>query len=659
MVALIRHLDRFFNRLFSSRYNPIHASGTVALGLFFIVLITGLYLSFFYRLGEPYESVAALNADLFFGSWIRAVHRYASDLMAISVVFHILRMVAQGKTWGPRTLAWVTGVGLVGLMLISAWTGYVMVWDVQGQALAIAGARIMDSLGLFPDPIMRSFSGAENAAASFFFLNLFLHVAIPLGMVFGVWAHTSRIARADWLPSRAFMGGLSALLILVSVVWPAPLGQKADLLLRVSEYPKDWIFNFWMPWTESSPLAVFAFFILGGLVLAAAPWYLKPREKRKPSFNDPNICMGCSQCVQDCPYEAIQMVSMDVRSKMKEVALVNPDLCVSCGLCAASCEPMTIGPEGRKGGHQVRAAKAFMASLNGNLAGQTLIVGCRNQSGVLKYLNNSCRTTAGYQLYPVDCPGTLHSVVYGLLAQKFSRVVIASCPERICVNKDGSMLLNERLSGKREPTLPESSLQKKIHVFPVGEGEESAFFRNISSGRELPVARKGLRSIPASAIVAGLGIVLIAAVLTRSPSPAISDKGLLRLNIRLVGQTEKTCRPPSAEETAKLPLHMRAAEICSYRSLSYRMKLNIDGKEILDEPVHPGGLKRDRPLYVSRDIEVDSGTHRIEFSMEPLEASAQTLSLALQKNVEFRPGQIALIRYSPDEKNAVLKEKAP
>ncbi|HRO68418.1 MAG TPA: cytochrome b N-terminal domain-containing protein, partial [Pseudobdellovibrionaceae bacterium] len=143
MVALIRLLDRFFNRLFSSRYNPIYASGTVALGLFSVVLVTGLYLSFFYRLGEPYESIAALNADPWFGSWVRAVHRYATDLMAISVVFHVLRMIAQGKTWGPRTLAWVTGVGLVALLLISAWTGYVMVWDAQGQALAIAGARIL------------------------------------------------------------------------------------------------------------------------------------------------------------------------------------------------------------------------------------------------------------------------------------------------------------------------------------------------------------------------------------------------------------------------------------------------------------------------------------------------------------------------------------
>lgn len=659
MVALIRLLDRFFNRLFSSRYNPIYASGTVALGLFSVVLVTGLYLSFFYRLGEPYESIAALNADPWFGSWVRAVHRYATDLMAISVVFHVLRMIAQGKTWGPRTLAWVTGVGLVALLLISAWTGYVMVWDAQGQALAIAGARILDSLGLFPDPIVRSFSGVENAAASFFFLNLFLHVAIPLGMVFGVWAHTSRIARADWLPSRAFMGGLSALLILVAAVWPAPLGPKADLLLRTSDYPKDWLFNFWIPWTEDAPLAVFAFFALGGLLLAAAPWYLRPKEKRTPSFNDPNICMGCTQCVQDCPYEAIQMVSMEVRSKMKSVAQVDPDLCVSCGLCAASCEPMTIGPEGRKGGHQMRAARAFLSSLDGNLAAQTLIVGCRNQSGVLKSLEKKCGSTPGSQLYSVDCPGTLHAVVYGLLAQRFSRVVIASCPARVCVNKDGSMLLNERISGRREPTLPETSLQKKIHVMPVGEGEESAFFRDINGGRELPRARTGFRSVPLSAVVAGLGIVLLAAALTRLPAPAGSDKGLLRLSIRLVGQNEKTCRAPSPEETAKLPIHMRAAEICTYRSLSYRLKLKVGGREILDESVHPGGLKHDRPLYVSRDIELESGTHPVEFSMEPLESGTQAVKLELRKDVEFRPGRIALIHYSPDRKNVVLKEKTP
>lgn len=662
MSRLIRLLDRFFNRLYSSKYNPIYASGSIALGLFSVVLITGLYLSFFYRLGEPYESVAALSRDPWFGSWIRTVHRSASDLMVVSVLFHLLRMIVQGKAWGPRTLAWVTGVGLAFLMFISGWTGYVMVWDAQAQALAMAGARVFDALGLFPDPIVRSFSGADKAPASFFFLNLFLHVAIPLGMVFGVWAHTSRIARADWLPNRRILFGMSAVLILAALIWPAPLGSKADLLRPPAEYPTDWIFNFWISWAEWSPLFVFAFFMLGGALLAAAPWYLRPKGKKNPSFNDPNICIGCSQCAQDCPYEAIQMVSMEVSSRMKTVAQVDPALCVSCGLCSASCEPMTIGPEGRKAGNQVRAARAFLGTVPGVTLEQTLIVGCRNQAGVLARLRKSAQGVAGFQIYPVDCPGTLHSVVYSLLAHRFSRVVIASCPARNCANKDGHMLLTERISGRREPSPVEDAVRNKIRVFQVGEGEESTFFRNLRRGEEnSDGARKFLSwRTRISAVLASLVAVFLVAVATRVPASSGSENGLLRLSVRLVGQNEKTCREPTPEETAKLPRHMRTAEVCTYRALSYRLKLRIDGEESLDEPVHPGGFKGDRPLYVSREFELSPGPHEIKFSMEPVDpGGSSAVRLGLDRTVDFHPGRVVLIHSSPDERSVILKEGRP
>ena len=58
-----------------------------------------------------------------------ALHRYASDAAVIAVALHVLRLIVQGKTWGPRALAWVTGVLLAGMMLLSAGTGFVPSYD--------------------------------------------------------------------------------------------------------------------------------------------------------------------------------------------------------------------------------------------------------------------------------------------------------------------------------------------------------------------------------------------------------------------------------------------------------------------------------------------------------------------------------------------------
>ncbi|MCO5113427.1 MAG: cytochrome b N-terminal domain-containing protein [Bdellovibrionaceae bacterium] len=656
----LRDLDRIFNRFYSSKYNPLYQSGSIALGLFIIVAVTGTYLSFFYRLGEPYESVEALNQSFWFGSWVRALHRYASDLMVVAVVFHVFRMIVHKKYFGPRTFAWVSGVGLLFLLLISGWTGYVMVWDVQAQALAAAGAKMFDSLGLFSDPIARSFNGIEHPPASFFFLNLFLHVVLPLGMVFGIWIHTSRMARADWFPHKKIIYGMLASLIVVSVIWPAPLGLKADLLKSPEDYPIDWFFNFWISGAESYPLLTFLLFMAGGTLLAGVPWFFKPKSQRGKSFNDPNICEGCTQCVQDCPYEAIQMMTKDVNAKMKTVAVVTPELCVSCGLCSASCDPMTIGPEGRKGGDQLKEAKQFLESLNLDKKSldHTLIVGCSNQSAVLKNIDQYCQTQSTYHLYPAECPGTLHSMVYRMFAARFSRVVVASCPSRNCVNKDGYMLLTERMSGDREPTILNPQLRERVHAFPLGDGEEKRFFEVLENTESILESQKTSSwKTRVSALIVSLGLVFLIAGLTRIPGGAGEEEGLLRVSIRLVGQNEKSCQEPSAEEMAKLPIHMRATEVCTYRALSYQLKLSIDGKEHLNEQVHPGGLRRDRPIYVNHEIKVATGVRDVQFSMEPIDSQDESIvSLNLERKVEFNSGQVALLYYSLDTKNADIKE---
>lgn len=672
MGLLLRYLDRFFNKLYSSKYNPIYRSGSIALGLFLTALISGLILIFFYRLGEPYESVLGLTNNLWFGSWLRSVHRYSSDLMVVSVVFHIMRMVAQKKTWGPRTLAWVSGVGLMSLMFITGWTGFILVWDTQAQALAVAGAKIFDALGIFSDPISRSFSGIETVPPSFFFLNLFLHVAIPLAMIFTVWIHTSKLARTEWFPERRTMAAMFGILILASIILPASLGDKAQLLKQpnASGYPLDWFFNFWIPWAESSPLLFFILVVFGAVFLAAAPWYLRPKTKPSPSFNDPEICQGCSQCVQDCPYEAISMVTKPVRAEMKRVAEVDPNLCVSCGICSASCDPMTIGPEGRKAGNQLKAARGFLATLetssNSLPRPKTLIVGCSSQVGVHSRLSTQIeKDPSQYVFYPVGCPGTIHAVVYNVLASQFDQVIIASCPQKNCTTKDGYMLLTERLSGERHPTLINPTFRKKINVFEVGDGEESKFFQKISQMNKIDNPNEGLFNdrpswlIRFSAILTSIVLVLLLAGLVRVPikaDPAFASSSWLRLSIRLVGQNEKTCEEPSAEKLAATPQHMRALELCTFRAISYQLKLKIDGNELLNQVVHPGGFKQDKPIYVSHELKLSAETHDIEFSFEPIDSKSSSLvSLNLNEKIDFKSNEVVLLYYSPNEKQALVK----
>ena len=143
LERLVRCVDGLFDRVYSSAYNPLYRTGTLAALCLAVTLVTGVYLLFVYEVGRPYESIRAIQGDVALGRWIRALHRYASDAAVLAVALHVLRVFLQGKTWGPRTLAWVTGLVLTGMLFLSALTGFVLVWDAFGQKVAVAGARML------------------------------------------------------------------------------------------------------------------------------------------------------------------------------------------------------------------------------------------------------------------------------------------------------------------------------------------------------------------------------------------------------------------------------------------------------------------------------------------------------------------------------------
>jgi ferredoxin len=358
---LLSRLDGWVNSVYGSRWNPLYQSGAMTVALLAVVLVTGLYLLLFYRLGAPWESVARMTDQAWTGRWIRGLHRYASDGLVVTAAVHAFRMYAQRRTWGPRTLAWVSGLVLVGVIFVCGWTGYVMVWDVQAQVLAVEGARFLDVLPIFSEPISRAFVGEYPLPSAFFFLNLFAHVALPVGLGLLVWVHVSRLARPVLLPPRPLMwaviGGFTAL----SVLWPVGMAPAADVLRVPATVPLDVFYGFWLPVTRVAPAwLVWAVGVSVAGLLVLVPVWTRPRAASRPAASRVNerLCTGCYQCALDCPYDAIAMVPR-AAGRTGMVARVDAAVCVSCGICAGSCAPMGVGPGGRTGRDQLTAVRPF------------------------------------------------------------------------------------------------------------------------------------------------------------------------------------------------------------------------------------------------------------------------------------------------------------
>ncbi|MCH2535545.1 MAG: cytochrome b N-terminal domain-containing protein [Bdellovibrionales bacterium] len=651
LQRLTFNLDKTFNKIFGSKYNPLYSSGSIAFFLILIMIVTGIYLLFFYRVGAPYESMSSIQNDVIFGRFIRGIHRYSSNLAVVAVIVHILRMIVQNKYFGPRILAWVSGALLLIVLYVTAWTGYILVWDQFAQVLAQSGAKIFDDLGVFIDPISRAFSGElDKPPSSFFFMNLFLHTVLPLLMIFMLWIHTSKIARARWLPDKKFKIGLFACLAIATIVYPLNINDKANLLKVVNSFTGDSYYALWVLLKDNSQLIIVLHLILF-IALITIPWWLKPKRKIAVASNNPNACEGCGQCVEDCPYEAIQMFPRKDPQKGQSftVAQVDSSLCIGCGICSGSCKPFTMGPEGKRAGSQLKMARGFLAELklqNLNLSDQTLLVVCEhqklNKKKILKSINKNII------VYTIECVGQLHMSVLEILARPFEKIIVASCSERNAVFKDSYKMIEERISGVREPNIYSKNIKNKIKLIKIEAGDLTEL------SRVFGIKKNTIK--PWQPVTFGTVLILLLVAIGKPTyTYEENNNSILRLSWRLSGQNIEVCKDLSKDMQSSLK-HMRLEQHCERTPVDYKLLVYINDEIHYEEIISPGGFRSDRPHYVYKNFKLTPGTYSIRVDFIPHNNVNGLKHLSFQKDsLKAKAEKIRLIYFDQKINKLVLK----
>jgi quinol-cytochrome oxidoreductase complex cytochrome b subunit len=99
--------------------------------LFMIQITTGVLLSFYYvpSPDHAYESVAAITSSVPFGWFVRSIHKWAANLMIITVLLHMCRVYFSCAFRHPRQVNWVLGCGLLFCTLCLGFTGYSLVYE--------------------------------------------------------------------------------------------------------------------------------------------------------------------------------------------------------------------------------------------------------------------------------------------------------------------------------------------------------------------------------------------------------------------------------------------------------------------------------------------------------------------------------------------------
>lgn len=657
-------VDGFIARWLPHEINPLSHAGAAANFTLSVAILSGVLLLIWYSpsLQFAYSSVSAMGGHTL-GGWVRAVHRYSSDLAMLFVLVHATRIFFARKFSGSRWLPWVSGVGLIALIWFIGWTGYWLVWDQPAQQVAVSSMRLLDALPIFGEPLGRLYVADRMVPSLLFFVVFFLHMLLPLGIAVGLAVHLTRVSRVKLFPNWRMALALTLGLALAAIALPAPLDAKAQMAFKAPAFTVDaWYLT---------PLALALRFQHAGLwvalfgttaAAAAVPWILGRR--RAPQTYQATVeqsrCHACTQCVQDCPFDAITMVPRTDGKRFPSQASVDPAKCVGCGVCAGSCDSEGISltwfdtrREEKRIESDVAATRAsggpgWVAFVAGDIDGALALFAATRWRERLPGYQVHFVPTASW-VRPMFVERLLKGGVQGVLIVRDARAEAAA--------RDGNRWVLARLAGERKPIFrPErgggSEAWRVIDFDPVRPDDlkrAASAFRTSDHGRaSLP--RRGRSRI--SAILAGgllafaLAVVIIAPsrLAVTNPTPESPE---FVFSFKALGELTEASTHDSAADASK-PIHMRGRSTTKPHRSDVSVRLTIDGTT-QERSYRAKGISRDGPALDEWRLALPSlgpsSAHTIAIEIK---TGPQSAPLRWSGTIQTEPRHMYVVTYEPE-----------
>ncbi len=121
--------------------NPLDFLGLATLFVFINQAVTGTLLAMFYQASSKtaYQSIQYIMTKVPLGWVIRDLHYWGANAMVVLVAAHMLRGFYVGAYKKPREITWITGVVLLFITILFAFTGYLLPWDQQSYWATMVG----------------------------------------------------------------------------------------------------------------------------------------------------------------------------------------------------------------------------------------------------------------------------------------------------------------------------------------------------------------------------------------------------------------------------------------------------------------------------------------------------------------------------------------
>jgi ubiquinol-cytochrome c reductase cytochrome b subunit len=271
-------------------------------GLFFAIMvqvITGIALAFHYvpSARDAYGSVYTIQNEVTLGWFLRGLHHFGSSMVIVLASLHLIQVFVSGAYRRPRHWNWITGAGLLGVLMGFGLTGYLLPWDQKGYWATQVATNIAGGLPMAGESLQTLVQGGEAYGTATLTRFYALHVfALPIALIallgphlmffmkHGVTAPKKDVEKGEevtFWPLQAFYDIVFAALILTVLVVlvvsvGAPLDAPADPTGSYDARP-EWYFLFLFQLLKyfEGPMVLIGTVVLPGLAtvfLILLPW---------------------------------------------------------------------------------------------------------------------------------------------------------------------------------------------------------------------------------------------------------------------------------------------------------------------------------------------------------------------------------------------------
>lgn len=184
-----KHLTKYYA---PKNFNFWYYFGSFSLLVFVLQILTGIWLVMEYvpTADGSFQSVQHIMREVRYGWLLRFMHTTGASAFFVVIYLHMYRAVIYGSYKAPRELVWLIGMVIYFMLLIEAFTGYVLPWGQMSYWGAAVISSFASAIPYIGNLILVWLRGGYSVSGVTLHRFFSLHViAIPLLLAAFIFIH--------------------------------------------------------------------------------------------------------------------------------------------------------------------------------------------------------------------------------------------------------------------------------------------------------------------------------------------------------------------------------------------------------------------------------------------------------------------------------------